>query len=51
VKMAAPTVSAGKKASPVSLEMMQMLKNPQSLRAAILLREVLDPPLCRRRRR
>jgi hypothetical protein len=50
VKVAATTVSAGKKAAPVSLEMMQLLKNPQSLRAAVLLREVLDAPLCRRRR-
>jgi hypothetical protein len=29
----------------------EWLRNPQSLRAAILVREVLDEPLCRRRRR
>jgi hypothetical protein len=29
----------------------ELLKNPQSLRAAIMLREVLDAPLSRRRNR
>jgi hypothetical protein len=27
----------------------EMFRNPQALRAAILVREVLDAPLCRRR--
>jgi hypothetical protein len=48
VKLTAPMVTPPKPPSPVVLEMLKMLKNPQSLQATILLREVLDPPLCRR---
>jgi hypothetical protein len=44
-----PAAGEGKaKAAPVSLGM--LLRAPQNLRNAILLREILDPPLCRRRR-
>jgi hypothetical protein len=35
-------------AAPVSLG--TLLRSPQNVRNAVLLREILDPPLCRRRR-
>lgn len=36
---------------PVALRLRDMLKDPQSMRAAMMLREVLDPPLAFRKRR
>jgi hypothetical protein len=37
-------------ASPAVRQLSAMLSSKNNLRAAILLREVLDPPLCHRRR-
>jgi hypothetical protein len=48
VKVVAPTISPENQTSPLMLELVRLLNSPQSLQAAILLREVLDPPLCRR---
>jgi hypothetical protein len=45
----APLVSPAKPLSRAALSLREMFRNPQSLRAAILVREVLDAPLCRRR--
>jgi hypothetical protein len=45
----APLVSPAKPLSRAALSLRDMFRNPQSLRAAILVREVLDAPLCRRR--
>jgi hypothetical protein len=45
-----PMVTPTRKPSPAALELFNLLKNRHSLRAAVLLREILDPPLCRRRR-
>ena len=50
VKLVAPMATPAKKPSPVALQLVDMLKNQQSIQAAVLLREVLGPPLCRRRR-
>ena len=35
--------------TPTAVQLIALLRNPQSLRAAVLLREVLDAPLSRRR--
>lgn len=40
----------GKIASPALRQLLAMLGSKNNLRAAILLREVLDPPMCHRRR-
>jgi hypothetical protein len=45
----APLVSPAKPLSRAALSLREMFRNPQALRAAILVREVLDAPLCRRR--
>jgi hypothetical protein len=37
------------KVSPVAAQLRELLRSPQSLRAAILLQEVLGPPRCRRK--
>jgi hypothetical protein len=37
--------------SAAALRLREMLRDPQSLRVAFMLREVLDPPLSRRPRR
>lgn len=44
----APTPQA---TTPAADEILTALRNPASLRTAILLREVLDPPVSRRRKR
>jgi hypothetical protein len=36
--------------SATAIQVLALLKHRQTLRAAIMLREVMDPPLCRRRR-
>jgi hypothetical protein len=36
--------------SATAVQVLALLKHRQTLRAAIMLREVMDPPLCRRRR-
>jgi hypothetical protein len=43
-------VVAAKPQTPTAVHLRQQLKNPQTLRTALVLREVLDGPLCRRRR-
>jgi hypothetical protein len=45
-----PVVTSARKPSPAAMELFNLLKNRHSLRAAVLLHEILDPPLCRRRR-
>lgn len=47
---APPQVTPPRKATETAQQLVKMLQDPQSLRTAILLREVLDPPLCKRRR-
>ncbi len=42
---------AAKPVSPAAQQLLELLKTPQSLQTAILLREVLDRPRCRRPRR
>jgi hypothetical protein len=44
----APTVTT---TEPVLAPLMQLLRSPQSARLAFILREIIDPPLCRRPRR
>src|SRR5262249_16465378 len=45
-----PVSSAGRAAAQAHAQLLGLLKSPQGLRAAFLLREVLDVPLCKRRR-
>jgi hypothetical protein len=48
---AAAAVVAPKPDTPVAASLRQLLRSPQTLKAAIVLREVLAGPLCRRRHR
>jgi hypothetical protein len=41
----------GKKLAPALADVVRLLRSPQFLPAAVVLREVLDAPLCRRPRR
>src|SRR5207237_240518 len=43
-------VVAVKPDTPTAVQLRQLLRSPQTLKTAVVLREVLDGPLCRRRR-
>lgn len=45
-----PAVATGRKPSPVAVELVKLTRNPNTLAAAVLLREILEPPRCKRRR-
>jgi hypothetical protein len=45
-----PQAAQARRQSPALEQLVAFLKSPQSMRAAIVLQEVLGPPVCRRRR-